>query len=92
MITIYTDGSSRGNPGPGGYGAIIFDEEQVREIGGREDRTTNNRMEMMATIVALENVPANSDVEIYADSEYVIKGITSWIKNWQINNWRTKDR
>ncbi|MEK7635447.1 MAG: ribonuclease HI [Patescibacteria group bacterium] len=92
MITIYTDGSSRGNPGPGGFGVIIFDGENVKEIGGRENKTTNNRMEMMAAIVALENISQNSEVEIYADSEYVIKGITIWIKNWKLNNWRTKDK
>lgn len=92
MITIYTDGSSRGNPGPGGYGAIILDEENVKEIGGREEMTTNNRMEMKAAIEALKNVSNNNDIEIYADSEYLIKGITIWIKNWQKNDWRTKDK
>jgi len=91
-IIIYTDGSSRGNPGPGGYGAIIFDGENVKEIGGRENKTTNNRMEMMAAIMALQNIPKNIETEVYADSEYVIKGITIWIKNWQKNNWRTKDK
>jgi ribonuclease HI len=92
MITIYTDGSSRGNPGPGGWGAIIIDGEKIKEIGGREEKTTNNRMEMMAAIMALQNIPQNSEIEIFADSEYLIKGITIWIKNWQRNNWRTKDK
>jgi ribonuclease HI len=91
-IIIYTDGSSRGNPGPGGWGAIIFDGENVKEIGGREEHTTNNRMEIMAAIMALQNIPENAEAEVYADSEYVIKGITIWIKNWQKNNWRTKDK
>jgi ribonuclease HI len=91
-IIIYTDGSSRGNPGPGGFGAIIFDEENVKEIGGHEEMTTNNRMEMMAAIEALKNIPENAEVEIYTDSAYLIGGITVWIKNWQKNNWRTKDR
>lgn len=102
-IIIYTDGSSRGNPGPGGFGAIIFNEENVKEIGGREEQTTNNRMEMRAAIESLRLVAltqgklCNSDqndikVLIYADSEYLIKGITVWIKNWQKNNWRTKDK
>jgi ribonuclease HI len=81
-----------GNPGPGGYGAIIFDGENVREIGGREDKTTNNRMEMMAAIEALKNIPDNSEIEIYSDSNYLINGITDWIKKWQKNNWRTKDK
>jgi ribonuclease HI len=101
-IIIYTDGSSRGNPGPGGWGAIIiYDDEisnsqfpisKIKEIGGREEKTTNNRMEMMAAIEALKNVPENVEAEIYADSEYLINGITVWIKNWQKNNWRTKDK
>jgi ribonuclease HI len=91
-IIIYTDGSSRGNPGPGGFGAIIIGEENVKEIGGREEKTTNNRMEMMAAIEALKNLPENSDVEINSDSEYLINGITKWVINWQKNNWRTKDR
>ncbi|MEK7669294.1 MAG: ribonuclease HI [Patescibacteria group bacterium] len=91
-IIIYTDGSSRGNPGPGGFGAIIFSREKVLEIGGREEQTTNNRMEMKAAIEALKIIPENSFVELHADSEYLIKGITIWIKNWQKNNWRTKDK
>lgn len=100
MITIYTDGSSKGNPGPGGYGAIIINDgkseirnskSEITEIGGREEMTTNNRMEMKAAIEALKNV-SNNNIEIYADSEYLIKGITIWIKNWQKNNWRTKDK
>ncbi len=92
MITIYTDGSSKGNPGPGGFAAIIFDGENVKEIGGRENKTTNNRMEIMAAIEALKNIPENENVKIHADSEYLIKGITIWIKNWQKNNWRTEDK
>jgi ribonuclease HI len=92
MITIYTDGSSKGNPGPGGFGAIIFDGENVKEIGSREEKTTNNRMEMMAAITALENTPQNSEIKIHSDSMYLIGGITIWIKNWQKNNWRTKDK
>ena len=91
-IIIYTDGSSRGNPGPGGFGAIIFSEKLVKEIGGREDKTTNNRMEMMAAIEALKNIPSNFIIEVNSDSEYLIKGITIWIKGWQKNNWRTKDK
>ncbi|OHB15599.1 MAG: ribonuclease HI [Candidatus Zambryskibacteria bacterium RIFOXYC1_FULL_39_10] len=100
-VIIYTDGSSRGNPGPGGYGAIIINDSkpeirnlksEIIEIGGREEMTTNNRMEMKAVIEALKNVSDNNDIEIYADSEYLIKGITIWIKNWQKNNWRTKDK
>lgn len=91
-IIIYTDGSSRGNPGPGGFGAIIFNGEKVLEIGGGEKMTTNNRMEMIAAIEALKNLPNNSDIEIHSDSEYLINGITIWINNWQKNNWRTKNK
>lgn len=112
-VIIYTDGSSRGNPGPGGWGSIIiyndeisnsqFPISKIKEIGGRVENTTNNRMEMRAAIEALRLVSlaqgklSNSDqddikVEIFADSEYLIKGITMWIKNWQKNNWRTKDK
>lgn len=91
-FVIYTDGSSKGNPGNGGWGAIIFDRENVREIGGREEMTTNNRMEIMAAIEGLKNVEENSEVEINSDSEYLINGITKWIFGWQKNDWRTKDK
>jgi len=91
-IVIYTDGSSKGNPGSGGWAGIIFNEEFVKEIGGQEEYTTNNRMEMTAVIEALKNIPENAEVEIHSDSEYLINGITIWIKNWQKNNWQTKDR
>ncbi|MEK7116917.1 MAG: ribonuclease HI [Patescibacteria group bacterium] len=91
-FVIYTDGSSRGNPGPGGYGAIILDEKNAKEVGGREKMTTNNRMEITAAIEALKNIPSDSEVKIFSDSEYLIKGITEWIKNWQKNNWQTKNK
>lgn len=88
---IYTDGSSKGNPGPGAWAAIVIGS-QVREIGGSEKETTNNKMEITAAIEALKTIPENSAAIIYSDSEYLIKGITIWIKNWQKNNWRTKDK
>ncbi|HEY4516147.1 MAG TPA: ribonuclease HI [Candidatus Paceibacterota bacterium] len=94
-ITIYTDGSSKGNPGPGGYAAIIFEAGKVKEIGGRDLHTTNNRMELRAAIEALralsgsENVE-RGEIEIHSDSEYLIKGITLWISGWLKNSWRTK--
>ena len=91
MITIYTDGASRGNPGPGGWGAIIMSENSVVEIGGREDHTTNNRMELTAAIKALEFTP-DKKVIVYTDSEYVTKGMTEWIHKWQKKNWRTANR
>ncbi len=91
MITIYTDGSSRGNPGPGGWGAVVLDEVRAVELGGREEHTTNNRMELMGAIKALEFAGTLSDtpIEVYTDSEYVMKGMTEWIKGWQMRGWRT---
>lgn len=92
-IRIFTDGSSRGNPGPGGWGAIVSTERGVFELGGREDVTTNNRMELMAAISALEYVKSiklsSEKIEVNSDSKYVIKGITEWIKGWQKKGWRT---
>ena len=92
-IRIYTDGSSRGNPGPGGWGAIVSTDESVIELGGREDHTTNNRMELMAAIMALEYVRAQNlgaePIEVYSDSKYVIMGITEWIIGWQSKGWKT---
>jgi ribonuclease HI len=97
-IVIFTDGSSRGNPGPGGFGAIIVEEDKVREIGGRENHTTNNRMELMAVIKALEFVSDPSQIKIQfdgarivvnTDSAYVVNGITKWVYGWQKNNWKT---
>src|SRR3989338_4656294 len=95
MITIYTDGSSRGNPGPGGWGAILAHENKVVELGGGEKHTTNNRMELTACIRALEFTINNfqfSKIEVNTDSEYVMKGITEWIKTWQLKNWRTSGK
>ena len=95
MITIYTDGASRGNPGPGGWAAIIDNGKTVREIGGREEHTTNNRMELTAAIRAIEFVSKlearSNQLEaiIHTDSEYVMKGITEWIKRWQKKGWKT---
>ncbi len=92
MITVFTDGSSRGNPGPGGWGAVIATENKVLEIGGSEKLTTNNRMELEAAIHALETIKAldvHNEIEIHSDSTYVVKGITEWIFNWQKKNWKT---
>jgi ribonuclease HI len=88
MITIYTDGSARGNPGPGGWGAIVAGDT-VREVGGREEHTTNNRMELIAAIEALKIVQPSSDVELHSDSSYVVKGITEWIHGWRAKGWKT---
>jgi ribonuclease HI len=90
---IYTDGSSRGNPGPGGWGAVVCDGDRVVELGGREDRTTNNRMELKAVISALEWMQRNSEAKagivVRSDSKYVIQGITAWVFGWQRNGWMT---
>ena len=98
-IKIYTDGACVGNPGPGGWAAIIFLENYKKEIFGGEKLTTNNRMELMATIKALEYCKNQIDksvtsknIEIYTDSTYVKEGITSWIKNWEKNNWKTASK
>ena len=89
-ITIYTDGSSRGNPGPGGWGAILITDTEVIELGGYEDHTTNNRMELKAAIMGLREIGGEMHVEaieVFTDSEYVKKGISIWIKGWMAKNW-----
>lgn len=95
-IVIFTDGSSRGNPGRGGWGAIINMEEEIIELGGREDPTTNNRMEMTAIAEALAYVQSiqtdTRPVRIYTDSSYVLQGMTKWVYSWQQNGWKTKDK
>ncbi len=105
-IIIFTDGASKGNPGPGGWGAVIIENANikmqnekatVRELGGREDHTTNNRMELMGAIAALSHLPPSDEgglreVDIYTDSKYLIGGMTGWITNWQKNNWRTAQK
>jgi ribonuclease HI len=94
-IKIFTDGASRGNPGPGGWGAVILlpDENKVVELGGHEDHTTNNRMEIQAAINALLHIRHLSDnVIIHTDSSYLIQGITTWVKGWVKNGWTTQGR
>jgi ribonuclease HI len=89
MITIYTDGACKGNPGPGGYGAIIkFTDGTTQQLSGGNPDTTNNRMELFAVIVALESIELNSVVTLYSDSKYVIDGITKWIHGWYRSNWK----
>ena len=97
MITIYTDGASRGNPGPGGWGGVIVNEDWVIEMGGSDPHTTNNKMELTACIRSLEFTIFNSQfsnkpIQIYTDSEYVMKGITEWIHRWQKKGWKTAKR
>ena len=91
-VIIYTDGACSGNPGPGGWGAIIRYRNQKREICGGDAETTNNRMELKAAIMALKTLNHSAEVIIYTDSTYVKEGITTWIKNWKSNNWKTANR
>lgn len=88
-VTIYTDGACSGNPGPGGYGAILVSGNRRKEISQGYARTTNQRMELMAVIAALEQLKRPSDVRVYTDSTYVRQGITSWIYQWRQRGWRT---
>ena len=92
MIKIYTDGSCLKNPGSGGWAAIICTDNEVKKISGSEKDTTNNRMELMATINALKEVNSEDLIEIYTDSKYVKNGITDWIHNWIKNNWKTSSK
>lgn len=91
-INIFTDGACRGNPGPGGWGAVLQCGEHEKFISGREDDTTNNRMELTAAIKALQQLKKHSVVTLTTDSEYVRKGITEWIINWKKRNWRTSSK
>ena len=88
-VIIYTDGACSGNPGPGGYAAIIIGENNKKEIAGFHSNTTNNRMELMAVIAGLENVQKGTKVKLFSDSNYVIKGITNWIYSWKKKGWKT---
>ena len=93
MIKIYTDGACKGNPGVGGWGALLVYNEQSIEIFDGELETTNNRMELMAVIEALNHAASmNDDVQIYTDSSYVQKGIQEWIHNWKKNGWRSSNK
>lgn len=89
MIEIYTDGACKGNPGPGGWGALLLSGPHRKEIFGGELETTNNRMELMAAIKALEALKKPSEVNLHTDSQYVRKGILEWIANWRKNGWKT---
>lgn len=91
-ITIFSDGSSRGNPGPGGWGAIVADCDKVIELGGGEEHTTNNRMELTAAIKALAEVKNKTEIELHTDSSYVINGITKWVYGWQKKGWKTNEK
>ena len=88
--TIYTDGACSGNPGPGGWGAVIFDENKKQtNISGKEPMTTNNRMELLAPIKAIKRIKEKSEIIVYTDSTYLKNGITDWIKKWEKNGWKS---
>jgi ribonuclease HI len=91
-VEIYTDGACRGNPGPGGWGVLLRFNDKEKELWGGEAGTTNNRMELMAAIRALEALKRPSRVKLYTDSLYVMKGITTWIHDWKRRGWRTAEK
>ena len=91
-VEIYTDGACSGNPGPGGWGAILIWGDHRKEMMGGEAQTTNNRMELMAAISALEALKTGVTADLYTDSAYVRNGIMSWIHGWKRNGWRTADK
>jgi ribonuclease HI len=88
-VELYTDGACRGNPGIGGWGALLQSGSGKKELSGWEENTTNNRMELMAAIRGLEAIERSSEIVLYTDSQYVCKGITEWIANWKLKGWRT---
>ena len=92
MIKIYTDGSCIGNPGKGGWAAIIFNNNEKKILKGSKDLTTNNQMELTATIKALEYISTKDKIQIYTDSKYVKQGITEWITKWKINGWKSSKK
>ena len=91
-VIIYTDGACRGNPGPGGWGALIKFDIAQKEIFGGQNNTTNNQMELSAAIEGLSTLKEPCNVELFTDSRYVMDGITQWIQNWKKNNWKTSSK
>ena len=91
-VDIFTDGACSGNPGPGGWGAILRAGKHEKEISGGDAATTNNRMEIMAAIRALQSLTKPSTVTIHTDSRYLMDGVTKWMKNWKANGWKTADK
>jgi len=91
-IKIYTDGACSGNPGKGGWGALIQENDNEKKLSGSELNTTNNRMELTAVIKALEHYDEAKEIEVFTDSKYVMQGITEWIKNWKNNHWKTSQK
>ena len=91
-VEIFTDGACSGNPGIGGWGAILRYKETEKELSGGELETTNNRMELMAVIQALSALKTACNISLYTDSQYVMKGITEWLDNWKKNSWKTSNK
>jgi ribonuclease HI len=91
-VEIWTDGACSGNPGPGGYGAVLRFGDREKEISGGEAHTTNNRMELMGAIVALETLTRPCRVDLHTDSQYVRNGVTLWLKGWEAKGWKTADK
>lgn len=91
-MTLFTDGACSGNPGPGGWGALLRYGAHEKELSGGEPATTNNRMEMLAVIHGLEALKKSAQVRIYTDSQYVMKGMTEWLAGWKRRGWKTADR
>ncbi len=91
-VVIYSDGACSGNPGPGGWGAVLISGAHRKELSGGEKLTTNNRMELLGAISGLEAIKRRSDVELWTDSAYVKNGITAWIHGWRRNGWKTADK
>lgn len=91
-VEIFTDGACSGNPGPGGWGAILRAGTHEKEISGGERQTTNNRMELMAAIKALEALKKPSKIVLHTDSRYLLDGVTKWLKRWKANGWKTADK
>ncbi len=92
QVLIYTDGACSGNPGPGGWGAVLISKGHEKELSGGEPQTTNNRMEIMAAIAALEALTKPCKVDLHTDSQYLRQGITEWISGWKARGWKTADK
>lgn len=92
QVQIYTDGACRGNPGPGGWAALLIAGKERKELSGAESLTTNNRMELMAAISGLSALKRRCSVELYTDSKYVLQGLTEWLPQWKARGWRTAAR
>ena len=91
-VVMYTDGACSGNPGPGGWGAVLMSGDHRKELFGGEAETTNNRMEMMAVIRGVEALKRDCEVDIHTDSTYVMKGMTEWLEGWKQRGWRTASK